>query len=1159
MRRSFIVLFICLLHTAALMAQQASPNNSGNIYALVVGIANYQNKDIPQLQYANRDAEVFAEYLKSKAGGSVPAENIQLLVDSAATTGAVYDAIYWLSKTCQKGDLVYFYFSGHGDLETVTMFQNGFLICWDSPPNNYVKLALSVDYLNNIANTLSAQTNANVVLITDACHSGKLAGSNNRGNFLVAEQLREIKNKEIRITSCAPEQVSHEDEAWGGGRGVFSYYLVNGLKGLADKSKDGVVTLDEIKAYMDAAFNRDPILKKENITQTPVLNGRPDFALAKVDQATRKQLENQLSDSFPPLTMTMMSAPRMESLPADAQDYFFARLKNERLEDLIQQLKLDQLPVEAVAPTLIKLLQDSSNSPAHVAKLGELQTRLNGNKAALDRFNSKLAVAFDKAGQQVITQYLAGDEAELERRRYYNANNNGYDIYPKMFALALKLVAADNSWRNILEVKLHYFSGVAIRLRMPLVENREPLIDSAMAEQKKALALEDRAAYIYNELGALYLMKGKYDEAEKHFKKAIERAPEWVLPRSNLVAIYAYKKDFAKAQASSDTAMQLKPGFQGNYVNAGMLNERKGDLLLAEEMYRKSIRINSRHYLPFERLGFVDMSTTQYALADSMFYEADIRKRGYHFRADPFPIIEQMDVADGIIPPCNVEPGDVSENDVLGHFALGFIEGFYHNDAAAEWEYKKVIELDKTNPLAFHYLGVLLYNQERWQEADIILNLALKYHPDRKSFQNYLDSMSKLLPETNSKTCIIKIFNSGYYAKEQDLYFLGRLYEKWHHYTEAEAKYREAIKLNPGFIGGYYKLWTLLEKINRYRDAETVLQTYSNLQSTLWQGNWEMAAFYKRMAERMPQEGEWIYKAGLYNYHLAATWPDRFKYDLKEMTPDDSTVQSRGFFESQPRFISDDHNIPGTYERINYYKKDLYPFSDGTMYLLKADSLMAADEASITDINDKLGDLYVWQGLPEKSIAPYLRSLSFQPENTGVRLKLINSYDTCFQYQAALKELTLLKNNKEINFPKMLLLAKYLIHSGSFDSAQLLLLDAEKIHPYKMPQIADLSGRLNLLEAQYKDAIGYYKQYMALNKNDYACMYSIARLYAKMGNSTEAWNWLQASLKNGFNFSYVLQYDPFIEIMRKSPKWKTMVDSREMKKYPPPKKSFLPQ
>lgn len=62
--------------------------------------------------------------------------------------------------------------------------------------------AVRIEDLNKIANTLSARNNGKVILITDACHSGKLAGNDSRGNFLAAEQLRKVKANEIRITSC---------------------------------------------------------------------------------------------------------------------------------------------------------------------------------------------------------------------------------------------------------------------------------------------------------------------------------------------------------------------------------------------------------------------------------------------------------------------------------------------------------------------------------------------------------------------------------------------------------------------------------------------------------------------------------------------------------------------------------------------------------------------------------------------------------------------------------------------------------------------------------------------------------------------------------------------------------------------------------------------
>lgn len=279
MRNFFLVtaLFLC---SAIGFAQSGNTNsfnqqtnNSGNTYAVIVGISKYENIGITQLEYADRDARVFASYLESKAGGTVPPENIRLLLNDTATFGAIYDAMNWLMETCKKNDVVYFYFSGHGDVENNTIYKLGFLLSYNTPRTNYINNAVRLEDLNNMANTLSVDRQAKVILITDACHSGNLAGNDNRGNFLVGDQLRAVKGKEVRITSCGPDQLSNEDEGWGGGRGVFSYYLINGMIGLADNLNNGIVTVKEIGNYLDSSLSKDILLVKKIRDKLPLLTG----------------------------------------------------------------------------------------------------------------------------------------------------------------------------------------------------------------------------------------------------------------------------------------------------------------------------------------------------------------------------------------------------------------------------------------------------------------------------------------------------------------------------------------------------------------------------------------------------------------------------------------------------------------------------------------------------------------------------------------------------------------------------------------------------------------------------------------------------------------------------------------------------------------------
>ena len=50
----------------------------------------------------------------------------------------------------------------------------------------------------------------------------------------------------MRILGSRADERSYESDKWGGGHGVFTNFLLKGLKGEADKDKDGVVRAAEI-------------------------------------------------------------------------------------------------------------------------------------------------------------------------------------------------------------------------------------------------------------------------------------------------------------------------------------------------------------------------------------------------------------------------------------------------------------------------------------------------------------------------------------------------------------------------------------------------------------------------------------------------------------------------------------------------------------------------------------------------------------------------------------------------------------------------------------------------------------------------------------------------------------------------------------------------
>jgi tetratricopeptide (TPR) repeat protein len=1161
-------IFLFLIFSAPLFSQINNGNASirqltasGKIYAVVVGISKYQNTGITQLEYADRDAKVFADYLKSKAGGSVPEENIRLLTNENATFAAVYDALNWLLDVCQKDDLVYFYFSGHGDMENNTIYKLGFLLSYNTPRNNYINNAVRLEDLNMIATTLSLDRKAKVVLITDACHSGNLAGNDFRGNFLVGKQLQQRIGNETRITSCGPDQLSNEDAGWGGGRGVFSYYLINGLTGLADKVPDGVITVDEITDYLNTSLAGDVLLAQKKDKQNPVIKGDPGFKLAVVDNASLNALKQKFSNvTQAPLPVT---TSLLKAIPIQPQGYFFKLIGKNNIEEIVDFEKLGKLSKEEIPFAFIQMLTDTIrknpylitdstlNGTIDTAKISQLKSSLEDSKDALKRFNEKLVVTLSDRGQEIINLYLSGDAAELERRRYYNAFSNGYDMYPKMFAVALKLITPAHPLYKILQIKQHYFSGVAARLKIPTVENYKPFLDEAMKEQLKAFELEKNAAYIHMELGTLYDYKDEFAKAEQYYLRATQIAPQWAVPWANLVGVYVNTKKYEQAKDAYKRAIELQPGFQGTYVNGGVLYQRLGNLLFSEELFRKSIKMNSRHYLPFEGLGYVYMNTTQYALADSFYYEADLRKQGFHnprLMKLPKPLEPVIEVLPATF--CFFDSLDVGKNDVLGHFAWAMDAYSRFSFPEAEREFKTVIALDPSNPLAFHYLGKMLYEQKRWKEADILFNYAVNYFLDDSLFYRYFDSLASRLPESKSKECIIGQFRTHIYARVDDHYFLATLYETWNHFTEAEKHYRKIIEMETSFVGGYYKLAKMLETIGRYKDAEQVWESFSSYNQEI--AGRELNAFYKRMMNKFPDQGDWFYKAGLFLYRMVEKRPNGFLYDKKKIEPDEEmdtyvSLMPPNIQQSAVALVK--YTLPGPGERIIIADKIFRPMTEGIAYLKKADSLLQADEDAMADINFRIGDLYTWQGLPERSAPYYEKTVDLKPNDANTRMKLIDVYSILFRLTDALAQLDSLHNRGEINFSRQLLMAKYCIHAGRFAEAGSLLKEAQQIHPYKIAEIADLNGRLQLLSKNPKQALLFYREYLALHPDDSLAMYTIARLFAQMKNTTEAWKWLKQSIDKGFNFYWVLQMDESWNSFRSSGKWKELTGKIEKTVY----------
>jgi len=206
------------------------------IYALIVGIATYNH--MPSLKYTDDDAYQLYAFFKSPEGGALRDDNIKILIDDAATKRTILDELESLSSRADADDVVILYLSGHG-LE-------GAYVPSDFDGSNH-----QLPY-STILDELDRSLARHKLFITDACHSGSMIAAARTPLTVAIQNFYNAYNTAnggtAIMTSSKQEEVSLE---YGGLRqGVFSHFLIKGLKGYADSSGDKLLTIEELYQYI---------------------------------------------------------------------------------------------------------------------------------------------------------------------------------------------------------------------------------------------------------------------------------------------------------------------------------------------------------------------------------------------------------------------------------------------------------------------------------------------------------------------------------------------------------------------------------------------------------------------------------------------------------------------------------------------------------------------------------------------------------------------------------------------------------------------------------------------------------------------------------------------------------------------------------------------
>jgi len=232
------------------------------VWVLAIGLSDYDN--VPDLQFGRQDAVAVVAWALD---AGIPAEQIRLLTDTGdatdisepvetkrATLLHVREALGWLRRVTSQDDLVLIFFSGHGyqGADDGTDERDGvdeFFVLADTVEGAVDDTALRDDEFGRFLDRLSSE---HVLVFFDGCHSGGLARSLPNGQKPIqgVHDIFQDFSLEGRLVFSAADETQEAFESDALGHGIFTHFVLEGLRGAADLNGDRRITAWELYEYL---------------------------------------------------------------------------------------------------------------------------------------------------------------------------------------------------------------------------------------------------------------------------------------------------------------------------------------------------------------------------------------------------------------------------------------------------------------------------------------------------------------------------------------------------------------------------------------------------------------------------------------------------------------------------------------------------------------------------------------------------------------------------------------------------------------------------------------------------------------------------------------------------------------------------------------------
>jgi len=249
-------------------------------WGLIIGIEDYDG--LPNVEYARKDAFIVRDYFIQILG--IPEENIITLIDKEATKARIEGYVKkYIPSNADKDSTLYVYFAGHG--MPGTKKGEPYLVPYDADTRFIEQTGYK---LISFYQDLGKANLERIYVFLDSCFSGvasraaEMLIKGARPAMFHVEEVDPPSTSIISLNATSIGQISNafpEKE-----HGLFTYYLLKGLRGEADADDNGWNSIKEVYEYVRRHVDRES--RRLQSRQTPIIvpsaNKWKDMVMSRV-------------------------------------------------------------------------------------------------------------------------------------------------------------------------------------------------------------------------------------------------------------------------------------------------------------------------------------------------------------------------------------------------------------------------------------------------------------------------------------------------------------------------------------------------------------------------------------------------------------------------------------------------------------------------------------------------------------------------------------------------------------------------------------------------------------------------------------------------------------------------------------------------------------